>query len=97
MTDNNFNNPMPQYDQQPPKNGADGKAIASLICGIIGLFVLGIILGIVAVVLANQSIKTNGPSGAAKAGKVLGIIAIVCFFIMLIAGIVGGVGMYAIG
>ncbi len=76
-------------------NKADGKAIGSLICGIIGLFIFGIIFGIIAIVLSNKSIQTNGPTGVAKAGKVLGIICIIFFFISLIMGIVGGVGMYA--
>ena len=77
------------------QNKADGKAIGSLVCGIVGLFIFGIILGIIALVLANKSIKENGPTTAAKAGRILGIISIVVFFIMLIAGIVGNVGMYA--
>ena len=76
-------------------NKADGKAIASLVCGIVGLFIFGIILGIIALVLANKSIQTNGPTGVAKAGRILGIIAIVAFVIMLIAGVAGGVGLYA--
>ena len=77
------------------QNKADGKAIASLICGIVGLFIFGIVFGIIAIVLSNKSIQTNGPTGVAKAGKILGIICIIFFFIALIAGIVGGVGMYA--
>lgn len=63
----------------------DGKAKGSLICGIIGLFVAGIILGIVALVMANNSIKQNGPTGMAKAGRILGVIDIVAFFIVFIA------------
>lgn len=70
-------------------NKPDGKAKASLICGIIGLFVLGIILGIIALVQANKSIRENGPTGMAKAGKVLGIIDIVAFFVILIVQIAG--------
>lgn len=66
------------------KNSADGKAIASLVLGIIGLFILGIILGIIALILSNQSIKQNGPSAPAKAGKILGIIDIVAFFVILV-------------
>ena len=77
------------------QNKADGKAIASLVLGIVGLFIFGIVLGIIALVLANSSIKANGPTGVAKAGKVLGIISIVIFVVMLIAGIAGGVGMYS--
>jgi hypothetical protein len=65
-------------------NKKDGKATASLVLGIIGLFVAGIILGIVALVLSNQSIKANGPSRAATAGKILGIIDIVAFFVVII-------------
>ena len=68
-------------------NDGKGKAIASLILGILGLLTgslygVGCILGIIGVVLAvksgNESQAAGVPkSGLATAGLVLGIIAIV--------------------
>lgn len=63
-----------------------GKAIASLVCSIIGLVcaffgwgaILTLVLGIVAVVLAVKARKANDESkGMATAGLVMGIISIV--------------------
>jgi hypothetical protein len=68
----------------PPKTS--GKAIASLVCGIVGLLCFGIILGPVALGLglsAKREIESsNGSitgSGMATAGIVLGVLAIVAF------------------
>jgi hypothetical protein len=67
-----------------------GKAIASLVCGIIGLIVAGIILGIIAVVLgvvARREIAANprlGGNGLATAGIVIGAIAFVLAVVILI-------------
>lgn len=65
-------------------------ATASLVCGIIGLFVVGLILGIIAIVQGNKAkrlIAQNpdmyGGSGFASAGVVLGIIDLVLFVIFL--------------
>lgn len=85
--------PQPQspyggYAQQPyapmPAPGApgSGKALASLVCGICaivfsGTVVIGIVLGIVALVLASQYVKSFGKDGKATGGKVCGIIGIV--------------------
>jgi len=73
--------PMPS-PMMTAKPAGDGKATGSLVCGIIGLFVAGIILGIIAIVLAVQSKKEaqmagQMQSGKAKAGLILGIVAIV--------------------
>lgn len=63
---------------------SNGKSLASMICGIIGLLtcccygVPGIILGIIAVVLANMAKNEIGTyDSMAKAGLIMGIIAIV--------------------
>ncbi|WP_165443461.1 DUF4190 domain-containing protein [Olsenella sp. Marseille-P4559] len=60
----------------------DGKAISGLICGIVGLLVFGIILGIMALIfgsMAKVSIKQGEHSGngIATAAIVLGIIDII--------------------
>jgi hypothetical protein len=65
------------------------KAKTSLICGIIGLFIFGIVLGPIAIIQAN---KAEALGTKATAGKVLGwidtifgLIGIV-YFIFTLAG-----------
>lgn len=48
------------------------KSSAALVCGIVGLFIAGIILGIIAIVLSNKPNASN-PTAA----KVLGILDII--------------------
>jgi hypothetical protein len=78
--------------QSPPVG--NGKATASLIIGIIGLLLFGLILGIIALVLASQAKREieadpgrfNNP-GSATAGIVLGIIDLaagVLFFMLIL-------------
>lgn len=67
----------PAYAQK-----SNGKAIGALICGILAILfswlpLLGIILGIVAIVLASKSVKQFGRDGKATGGKVCGIVGIV--------------------
>lgn len=70
------------YGGRPP--GGRGKATASLICGIVGLLVCGLILGIVAVVLGRQAQAEGQRGGSAKAGEVLGYIDIALWAVVLI-------------
>jgi hypothetical protein len=74
----------------PPKNS--GKAIASLVCGIVGLLCFGIILGPIALGLGLSAKKdiaaSNGSvtgGGMATAGIVLGVLAVVSFVGLLLA------------
>lgn len=81
--------------------GSDGKAIASLVLGIISLItvftgtfaIVGIVLSIVGLILGINSKKTN-PSGMATAGIVLSIIALVLTSLTFLA-CVACVGMLA--
>lgn len=61
---------------------SNGKAIGALICGIAAIIfswlpLLGVVLGIVAIVLASKAVKQSGRDGKATGGKVCGIIGIV--------------------
>ena len=62
---------------------SNGKATASLVCGIVGLVFCGIILGILAIVFGQQAKKAIadnpnlGGAGAAQAGLILGVVDIV--------------------
>ena len=62
-------------------NNKDNYGLIALICGIAGLFTgwifVGIVLGIVAVVMAIQSRKAIGDNTYATIGLIAGIISIV--------------------
>lgn len=65
-----------------PPAGTNGKAIASLVLGILSLFCCGFISGIAAIILgkqAQQETAISGQNGAglAQAGFILGIIGTV--------------------
>lgn len=71
----------PQPPTVAPTGPGSGKALGALICGICaivfsGTVVPGIILGIVAIVLASQYVKSFGKDGKATGGKVCGAIGI---------------------
>ena len=87
------NNYQPQQNQQPnQQQPADGKAIASLVLGIVALVtvffgygaLLGLVLSIVGLILGINSRKST-PSGMATAGVVLNIIALVLCALTFIA------------
>ena len=63
---------------------ASKTATSSLVCGIVGLFVAGIILGIVAIAQGNKAKQLGYQGGKATAGIVLGIIDIVLVVLFLI-------------
>lgn len=65
-----------QYQQYPYQQQGESAANAALICGIISLFIAGLILGIIAVVQASNAKKQGYIGGKATAGMVTGIIGI---------------------
>ena len=78
-----------------PATGTSKKATWSLVSGIVSLLCCGP-LGILAIVLGRQAqaeIATTGQQGAglAKAGFILGIVALVFFVIQIIVFASGGV------
>ncbi|MFC5178892.1 DUF4190 domain-containing protein [Nocardioides taihuensis] len=90
--------PPPSYGGQPgygaPSAGNNSKAVWALVLGILGLLCCSP-LGIVAIILgrsAQSEIATSGQGGAgmAKAGFILGIIALV-FLVLQIIGFATGV------
>ncbi|MFI5758233.1 DUF4190 domain-containing protein [Streptomyces sp. NPDC051569] len=85
----------------PARSRTNGLAIASLVCGIIGLFVFNVILGPVAIVLGAVGLRhsaTKGGAGMAKAGITLGIIDLVLFVVLLaVAASSGGFSWYVGG
>ena len=75
------------HEVQSPQGGSPGKglAIGSLVCGIISLFIFGIILGIVGFILAISAKKKGFTGGMATAGMVLSIIGFVLAVVFIIA------------
>ena len=80
-----YYSPYYQQDSFMQQMFANRAANTSLTCGIIGLFVAGIILGIVAVVQSNKAKNMGYIGGKATAGLVLGIIDIIFGAIVSIA------------
>ncbi len=81
---------VPQYQQAPV---TDGKATASLVCGILSVFCLGILTGIPAIILGHisrKNIQQSGGrlqgSGMAMAGLILGYVS-VALSVLFIAAI----------
>ena len=72
----------------------NSQANTALWCGIIGLFICGLILGIVAITNGNKAIRALGqypqyvgPRGKANAGRIMGWIGVVGWALILIARI----------
>ncbi|ONK13015.1 DUF4190 domain-containing protein [Streptomyces sp. MP131-18] len=61
---------------------SSGLSTASLVCGIVGLFFAGIILGTLALVLGAVAYRST-PNGMAKAGMVLGAVDIVLAIVVM--------------
>ena len=98
--------PAPAYDDAAPAAGytgaaaekkRSGKAIGALVCGIISLVILGVILGVVAIVLgtmARREIQANPDlegDGMALAGIITGAIGAVLAVVLIALG--GGVSL----
>lgn len=84
--------PAPVYPSAPQ---GKGKATGALVCGILAILfswmpIVGIVLGIVAIVLATSFIRQGGVIGTAKAGRVLGIIGIVLSVVLFVFSMVVG-------
>lgn len=88
----------PVHISSDPIPTTSGKAIASLVCAIIGLFILGIVLGPVAICLAVQAKKEIDEQPKRVAGKclatsgmvigIIGTILSVLFLILIGTGLV---------
>lgn len=93
--------PAQPYYQPQLMPQSNGKAMGALICGVLailfaGLPLIGIILGIVAIVMAVKAAKESGKDGKTTGGKVCGIIGIVLSVIAFILYLVIGFGLLAL-
>lgn len=83
------------YQNAPVKDAGKGFAIASLVLGIISLFVFAYICGTLAIVFAVVAKKKGSTNKMATAGLVLGIVGVASWLLMQImcASIAGGLGL----
>lgn len=98
------NNVQPAYNAVPPTyvpvqaaNPNNGMAIASLICGIVGILSccccgIGFILGIVGLILA---IVSKGKNGGKMSG--LAIAGLICSIVAILSGVGGLFYLFAAG
>lgn len=67
------------------RSRTNGLAIASLCCGIVGLFILNIVLGPLAIVfgaVARRQAAVKSGAGMAKAGLILGVVDVVLWLVL---------------
>ena len=74
------------YQQVLQQNmyAAEKAANASIACGIIGFFIAGLILGIIAIAQGNKAKSLGYVGGKASAGIVLGVIDVVAWAFIII-------------
>lgn len=84
--------------QPQPQRPSSGKAVGALVCGILAILfsetvIVGIVLGIVALVLAGQAVRAAGKDGKTTGAKVCGVIGIVLSVLSLVAYLI----LFAVG
>ncbi|WP_432080953.1 DUF4190 domain-containing protein [Streptomyces sp. WAC 04229] len=79
----------------------NGLAVAGLSCGVVGIFILNIVLGPLAIVFGAVGLRqagAKGGAGMAKAAIALGIVDIVLFIVLMaVAASSGGFSWYVGG
>lgn len=90
-TNNDQNNQLNNINSNSvavENKSGNNKAVGSLVCGIMSLLTsyFGIIIGIVAILLASSARKNGYVGNFAKAGKITGIIGIVISCLVILFG-----------
>lgn len=91
-------NGMPYGQPYPTEPAGTGKATGALVCGIFAILLswvplIGLILGIVAIVMAGSYLKQGGVRGSAKVGRVCGIVGIVFSVIAFVFSLMMGIAV----
>lgn len=87
-----YQQPQQPIYQQPQQTPGNGAGIASMVCGILSIVfcwcygVIGLILGIIALVMYGKCKEANNgvPTGMAKAGLACGVVGVICSALMII-------------
>lgn len=85
-----YNQPNPTLYGVNQVHPGDSAGTVSLVCGILGLFFFGVVLGVIAIVQGSKAKKLGYTGPKATAGIVLGVVdvafwAIIIFFIVVAA------------
>jgi hypothetical protein len=84
-----------------PRRSSNGMAIASVTCGIVGLFFLGFIFGPIALILGgiavHQASRGRGQRAIAWAGLILGVIDVILLIVVLVSARNYAFNWHAIG
>ena len=87
--------PPPGYGGYPQPGRSNGFAIAALVCGLVGLFLFGVVLGVLALIFGIIGLRraNAGASGRgmAIAGIVLGVIDIIVYIVLVAYVVKNGV------
>lgn len=87
--------PVPPAPPAPVAGAGQPSPTAALVCGILAIVfswlpLIGVVLGIVAIVLAGKYFKAGGAAGSGKAGRICGIVGIafslLCFILYIVTG-----------
>lgn len=94
--------PAGAYPPPPaPGMGArSSKATVALVCGILAIVLsfiplIGIVLGIVAIVFAGKAVREAGRDGKATGGRICGILGIVFAVLFIVFYLIVGMGVFA--
>ncbi len=89
--------PQSPYGGSPyggaPASSSSSKGTWALVCGILGLVCCGL-LGIPAIILGRQAQAEGQRGGTARAGEILGYVALA---LMVLGGILFGAGVVSLG
>jgi hypothetical protein len=82
--------PLPPPPDAPPiRPQSNGLAIAALVCGIVGFFLLGIVLGPLGIIFGGLGLRRANAGargrGMALAGLIVGIIDTVLYIVVILA------------
>lgn len=89
--------PPPSYGGSPyggpPAPRSSNKPVWALVSGILGILCCGL-LGIPAIIMGRQAQAEGGPNGMAKAGEILGYVALA---LMVVGIILFAAGVLSVG
>lgn len=85
---------MSATDGYPAETKPNGMAVASLVCSIVGIFLLGVVLGPLGIIFGGIGLQRanrgGGRRGIAVTGLTIGIIDVALYMVLLLAATSSG-------
>lgn len=78
--------------RQAAARGADGRHVAAVLCGALGLFAFNLVLGPIAVGLGATAARRAGPGSRQRRAGVVGLVLGVADVALLVAFLLPGIG-----